>query len=218
MRLRIPVIHFKTVEIGGRRHTNYSVSQPRRRGRKLYIIGLILLLAVGASGFIWHNLKAPSEGQVALTNPDNSPHPKVSEYQTLETQYYSLNYSGSYTQQPTDLPPAGIIDHKVLSYPIADLSDSSTITVDIKAAPDGGITLDSTYDYYLKHQSQFSLSNKFYHSEAVDIARNKKGMPETTAMWLHGSFLMIIKLTTPSLHQDIDSELTDILASVQWRQ
>jgi hypothetical protein len=61
------------------------------------------------------------------------------------------------------------------------------------------------------------MSNALYQGEVVDIVKNTKGAPETAAMWLHGGFLMIIKLTTADKSQAISGELKDMLASVQWR-
>ncbi|MBX4197498.1 hypothetical protein KW801_03005 [Candidatus Saccharibacteria bacterium] len=179
------------------------------------LASILILLAIVS--LIWRNLSSPSVGQVAIANTPTGPTQKLPEYTTLSTNFYSLNYSQRYSQQATDIPPGGVLDQKVLSYKLGGQPGNSTIEVLIKSAPYGGITLDSTYDYYLKHQTQFKLSNKFYHGEAIDIARSTKSSPETTGMWLHDSFLMIVKITTPDKSQNIDGELKDILTSVQWR-
>src|SRR5579862_6600068 len=144
MKLRVPVLKLKTVEVGRTKHS-YEVSAKAGRPIKKLLVSLAVAVGLIAIGiFIWQGMRSPSVGQIAQTNQDNSPQPKVAEYQTLSTDFYTLNYPGRYTQQPTDLPPAGILDHKVLSYSLGGSSGNSTVTIDIKAAPDGGITQDST--------------------------------------------------------------------------
>jgi hypothetical protein len=211
VKLRVPVVKFslKTIEVG--RPEGLHI----KRRRKLQLISFSAVAVIAVAFLVWHSLAGPNYGQVAVISPDTTPTTKLPEYTTLTTNYYSINYSQSYTQQPSDIPPAGILDQKILSHG-AGQSGQSRIEIDIKAAPDGGITLDSTYDYYLKHQPQFKLSNKYYHGEAIDIARSTTGPPETAGMWLHGSYLMIVKITTPDNKQNIDGELKDLLSSVQW--
>jgi hypothetical protein len=215
----VPVIKFSKRQVtigGGRAEPNSAAHQRRLKRWFLPASGIILLLL--AAGFIWHNLSTPNHGDIAVIAPDTTAQTKLPEFTTLTTNFYSLNYSERYSQVPTDLTPAGLLDQKVLAYNLSGQSGQSKIEVDIKAAPDGGITLDSTYDFYVKHLTQYKLSNKYYHGEAIDIARSVKGVPpETTGMWLHGSWLMVVKLTTADPHQNIDGELKDLLASVQWR-
>lgn len=219
--MRVPTVsvRLKTIDIGKLSRPNKLDAAPSRRptGRKrLVAAGLVGLIII--AGLIWHTLNAPNYGQVAKISPDTTPTTKLPEFTSLTTNFYTINYSERYSQAPTDLPPPGVLDQKVLAYQLPAIAGQSRIEIDIKAAPDGGITLDSTYDYYVKHLSQYKLSNAYYHGEAVDIARSTKGSPETAGMWLHGSFLMVVKLTTPDTSQNIDGELKDLLSSVQWRQ
>lgn len=218
MRIVLPVIKFSTraVEIG-RRHKSHESQTAKKSKTKLYAVLAVLLLFGLAGLYVWRTLSSPNIGKVAITNNYPSPTARLPEYTTLTTNYYSLSYSESYTQQPAQLAPAGILDYKKLSKDLGG-AGSSIIEITVKSAPDGGITLDSTYDYYLKKQDQFKFSNKYYHGEAIVIIKNIKGPPETAGLWLHGSFLMIIKITTPDKQQAIDTELKDILSSVQWRQ
>lgn len=214
----MPVVKFSTkaVEIG-RRPKNHESQTAEKSKRKLYaVLGVVLLLSL-AGLYVWRTLSAPNIGKVAITNSYPSPTTRLPEYTTLTTNYYSLNYSESYIQQPTELAPAGVLDYKMLSRDLGGGAGFSIIEITVKSAPDGGITLDSTYDYYLKKQDRFKFSNKYYHGEAIVIVKNTKGPPETAGMWLHRSFLMIVKITTPDKQQAIDTELKDILSSVQWR-
>mgnify|MGYP000111889622 CR=1 FL=1 len=219
MRIVLPVVKFstKTVELGRQKKSSESQTAKKLKP-KLYATLAVLLLFSLAGLYVWRTLSSPNIGKVAITNSYPSPTARLPEYTTLTTNYYSLNYSESYTQQPAQLAPAGILDYKKLSKDLGAGAGFSNIEITIKTAPDGGITLDSTYDYYLKKQDRFKFSNKYYHGEAIVIVKNIKGPPETAGLWLHGSFLMIIKITTPDKQQAIDTELKDILSSVQWRQ
>ena len=180
-------------------------------------MAVIFLLSAGY--WVWHGLGTPNHGTVAIIAPDTTSQTKLPEYTVLTTDFYSLDYSQRYSQVPTDIPGAGLLDQKVLAYKLGGQPGQSKIEVDIKAAPDGGITLDSSYIFYTKHSAQYKLSAKYYHGEAIDTARSQTSVPpETAGLWLHGSWLMIVKITTADPHQDIDTELKNILTSVQWRQ
>jgi hypothetical protein len=216
MRVVLPYIklHTKTFEFGRK---NRQVSDKSSRRRWLVPAAVVTALIIVSLG-IWRTLSSPSYGQVAKTTEDTSPKTKLPEYTSLTTNYYTVNYSGRYSQQPTDIPPAGILDQKILAYQLGGQAGQSRFEIDIKSAPDGGITLDSNYIYYQQHPTLYKLSNKLYRGEIVDIAKKTSGSPEEDALWLHGSFLMVIKLTTADKNQAIDTELKDMLASVQWRQ
>jgi len=213
----VPVIKFskKPVVIGAAKPKTGS-AKSRQLNRWALPAGIIVgILLIG--GFIWHSLGTPNHGDIAVVAPDTGPHTALPEYTTLNTSYYSLDYSQRYSQLPTNVPLPGLVDQEILIHKLFG-SGQSKIEVDIKAAPDGGITLDSTYDYYAKHQTQFKLGSKYYHGEAIDTARSLPGAaPEAAGLWLHGSWLMIVKITTPDTHQNIDQELKDLLSSVQWR-
>jgi hypothetical protein len=222
VKLWVPVIKvsLRPVIIGGSgaKPATTAKKQVKLRSKRwiLPAAGVIILLLAGY--FIWHSLGTPSHGTVAVIAPDTNSQTKLPEYTTLTTNYYSLNYSLRYSQVPADIPAAGLLDQKILAYKLGGQPGQSKIEIDIKAAPDGGITLDSNYDYYMKHPAQYKLSAKYYHGEAIDIARSTKGAPETAGLWLHGSWLMIVRVTTADPHQNIDGELKDLLSSVQWRE
>lgn len=219
MKARVPVVsvRLKSFELGS---SGWPEKTKLKSGAKprLYTGAAILVLAVGIGVYVWRSFSSPSYGQVALSTSDSSPTPKIAEYQTLTTTYYSVNYPGRYHQQASDLPPAGTVDQKVLVYRLGGGLGQSKAEIDIKAAPYGGITMDSTYIYYQKHPELYKLSNGLYRGEIVDVAKSLKGPPETAGLWLHGGFLMIVKLTTPDQTQNINSELKDLLSSVQWRE
>lgn len=221
MKLWVPVVKFsvRQIEFGnnnapGRVSTRWTGRLNRKRN---YILPGVILGAALLIFMIWHSINGPNYGQVAIIGPDTTTASKLPEYTTLTTNYYSLNYSQRYHQVPTDIAPAGLLDQKVLAFQLGGQTGQSEIEVDIKAAPYGGITLDNTYDFYAKHPMQYKMSNKFYRGEAVDIARSIKGQPETTAMWLHNGFIMVAKITTADAKQNINTELMDLLSSVQWR-
>lgn len=219
MRVRLPIIKFsvKTFELGNK-HRRYYSDLPKKSRAKVYIVCSFIFLFFIFGIYVRHMLTSPNEGQVALPVQDNSAVPKIAEFQTLTTSFYSLDYSGRYSQQPTDINPAGVLDYKVLAYSIDSQSKPSKIEITIKHAPDGGITLDSSYDYYQKHPDQYKLSNQLSRGEIIDIAKNTKVNPEIAGMWLHNNLLMIVKITTPDTHQNIETELKGILSSVQWQQ
>lgn len=216
----MPVVKFskRQITIGGGsgpRAASGKAAKTWYRRRLLPVGGIIILLLAGY--LIWHSLGTPGYGTVAVISPDTTSQTKLPEYTTLTTDFYSLDYSERYSQVPTDIPPAGLLDQKILAYKLGGQPGQSQIEVDIKAAPDGGITLDSSYDFYAKHLAQYKLSAKYYHGEAIDIARSQGNTPpETAGLWLHGSWLMIVKVTTADRHQDIDTELKNVLTSVQW--
>jgi hypothetical protein len=216
VKLRVPVVKlsWKSIETGKSRDLDgYNKKWPKVGS----VLG-VLLVSIIVCGLIWRNLSSPGYGQVSIVKPDTSPTTKLPEYTSLTTNFYSVNYSQRYAQKPTDIPAAGLLDQKVLSYKLGGQPGDSTIEIDIKSAPYGGITEDGTYIYYQKRPSQYKLSNKVYQGEIVDIATSLNGQPEATALWLHGSYLMLIKLTTADKDQSITSELNDLLSSLQWRQ
>jgi hypothetical protein len=218
VKLWVPVIKIskKPIVIGGFKPKSGTAG--RGRLQKWALPGAIIVGILLIGGFIWHSLGTPNHGDIATIAADTTSQTKLPEYTTLTTNFYSLNYSQRYSQVPTDIPPAGVLDQKILSYKLGGQAGQSRIEIDIKAAPDGGITLDSTYDYYAKHLAQFKLDSKYYHGEAIDTARSQAGTPpEAAGLWLHGSWLMIVKITTDDPHQNIDAELKDLLSSVQWR-
>jgi hypothetical protein len=213
MRVVVPYLKFatKTIEVG-----RLTKKTPKNAKWLVWLSGAIAVLAV--AGLVWHNLSSPSNGQVALTTEDASPTTKLPEYTSLTTNYYTVNYSGRYSQQATDIPPAGILDQKILAYQLGGGAGQSQVEIDIKAAPDGGITQESNYISWIQHASQYQISNKLYKGEIVDLAKKTTGSPEQDALWLHNGFVMVIKITSPDRSQDISTELKDMLASVQWRQ
>jgi len=220
MRLWVPLVKvgFKQVELGGKKRSSKPAKPPAPDFRRWLVPAAVTALMVGILGYVWHSLGTPGYGDIATLSPETTNQSRLPEYTTLTTAIYSLNYSERYDQDPTDVPPAGIIDYKSLSYKLGGQPGRSQIQIIVKAAPYGGIVLDSTYDYYAKHLDKYKLSNKYYHGEAIDIARSKSGAPEAAGLWLHDSYLMVVKITTADKDQDIDTELKDILSSVQWRQ
>ena len=99
-----------------------------------------------------------------------------------------------------------------------DLSEESLgeIEVILRLAPDGGITLDKDYQAYLKDTNNYRMFNKFYHGEAIDIAVKTTGGTDQTALWLHGKYLLAVKIHKKANQVQLDSELKDILTSIQW--
>ena len=209
-------VSFRAVELGGK--SSSGSAKKSNKHRRVWSTVAVLLFVVLAITFVWRSLSSPGHGNIAVLAEDTSNNSALPEYTTLTTNFYSLNYSGRYSQQPTDIPPAGVLDYKVLAFKLGGQPGQSKIEVLVKSAPYGGIVLDSAYDYYAKHQDRFKMSNEFYHGEAIDIARSTKGPPEAAGMWLHDGFLLIAKITTPDKVQNIDDELKDLLSSVQWRQ
>lgn len=220
MKLWVPVIKLKPVQIGSKNmQASKKTDEPhiKRQRKAVWLLagGLgILLIAI----LVWRYFSSPNYGQVAVINNQTTPDTHLPEYTALSTNFYTLNYSQRYNQVPTDIAPPGVLDQKILAYQLGGQPGKSQIEINIKAAPYGGIVLDKTYDYYTKHPNQYQLSNNLYQGELVDIAKSKTGKPEAVGMWLHGSFLMTVKITTPDKDQDIDGELKDLLASVQWRE
>lgn len=218
MRIVLPIVKFgtKTIELGGRQRVDTSGQKNRliKFGMPLSVFLLVSLVGI----FIWRKLSAPSYGQVAVVSPYTSPVTKLADYTTLSTSYYSLNYSKRFSRQPADIAPAGILDRQQLVYNQPNGSLSSRVQIDIKAAPLGGITQDSVYMYYQKRPNQYNLSNALYRGEIVDIAKNSRGGPEVVAMWLHGSWLMIIRSTSTDKSEPLSSEMKGMLSSLQWRE
>ncbi|MBX4201412.1 hypothetical protein KW803_00750 [Candidatus Saccharibacteria bacterium] len=221
MKLWVPVVSFKQIDLSSKKHTRGAKTKSAfifRRSR-LFVPAAAVLVVALLIGLVWRNLSSPNHGQIAVLSAETTPDTKLPEFTTLTTGFYSFNYSQRYNQIPTDIAPAGILDQKILAYKLGGQPGQSKIEAIIKAAPYGGITLDSTYDYYLKHGAQYKMSNRLYGGEIVDIAKSKKGQPpETIALWLHNGFLLTVKLTTADVQQKIDGELNDVLSSVQWRE
>jgi hypothetical protein len=209
-------VSFRTIELG--KNSNSSTQKQPTRNKKLLVSVCTALVVIFIGTIIWRSMASPGHGNIAVLAQDTSSNTPLPEYTSLTTNYYSLNYSERYAQVATDIPPAGVLDYKVLSYKLGGQSGESKVQILVKPAPYGGIVLDSTYDYYAKHQQRYKMSNEFYHGEAINVARNLKGSPEAASIWLHDGFLLIIKITTPDSQQSIDGELKDMLSSVQWRQ
>lgn len=183
-----------------------------------WLMFLLAFLMLGLLMYgLWIFLNAPAKGDIKLANSTPASRQKLPEYETLKNDSFTLNYSGKYVAVPVE---AGGGDTVVYAFEskTKDLSETpkDKLSVILRPAPYGGITLDKDYKKYTAQQKVYKISNKFYHGEAIDLAIKQTGGTEQVAMWLHGDQIMIIKLTKPSDQKGLDPELKDILTSVQW--
>jgi hypothetical protein len=175
--------------------------------KKVAVLIVVVVLAVLVLYFI-HLGSSPNEGKIKINTVESADGSPI-QYATLNTSYFSLLYPDKYTvvqDQPS-------VDYLV-SYKSSTNSEQS-LEITLKNAPDGGIVPSKEYQAYSK-SSLYKMSNKFYGSETVDLAFNGKGKEEA-ALWLHGKYLLAIKMKDDLSEAGLKKQMNDMLASVVWR-
>ena len=166
--------------------------------------------------WVWHYANSPAVGTVAIKKNDN---PNVSDsttkFATLANGYFSLLY-------PTYLNPDLVSQETkdTFTYDYFSRRDDShkvkeSLEVYLKKLPDGGLTLDQDYKNYVSQPKQYKLVNKYYGGELVSLAIRNSGAVERNAMWVHGDYLLIVKMTGAD-KDDTEADVETILKSVQW--
>ncbi len=180
----------------------------------------IACLVVGGLLFYgaWHFLNSPAKGTIKLTPATPQSRQLLPEYESLNNDYFKLNYSGKYSSVPVTATASEIVRYSLQETP-KDPSEKpkGSLSIVLRHAPPGGITLDNDYQKYFKQRKDYKFSNKYFHGEAIDLAVKQNGGTDQVALWLHGPYVLAINLTKNQTNKDLDNELKDILTSVQWQ-
>ena len=190
--------------------------KPKQWSRRTWIAVVILVLIVGVVLYVVHGMHTPAVGTIQKSNTSSAPViTDTTNYTSLDTERYSLLYPSDYSGD-FGVPQPGALDYKYFSIRDSQNAIKSTLEVYLKPLPYGGITLDGDYKTYAADLAHYKASNKFYHSEAVDLFYKDKGGKERNALWEHGQYLLIIKLHSDG-SQNVDLQIKSMLSSVQWK-
>lgn len=194
------------------RSRRFSTHRIGIKGRLL----ILVVVSLGAALFYFiRNINSPAYGTISVPRSDNAVITDSTNYSTLNNDYLSLLYPSDLTP---DFPQQKSSLYLVYNFvtkkdPTQNLTDSLEIYV--KSLPFGGLVTDADYHYYQSQPKLYKLSQKFTRGEAVVVATRDSGSVERVAMWVHGNYLMIMKLK--SITKDgIDTRFTTILKSTQW--
>jgi len=186
--------------------------------KKTLVILLSILVLLGLFKGMLHFINSPVEGTVAVQRSTN---PVVNtgnnDFVSLGNKYFTLLYPNFLT---FDLP-----EHKTtsnLSYDYLTSRDSAnnvltSLEIYVKPLPHGGVTLDEDYKKYQSEPKLYKFSRKYHTGELVDVATRNSGSIERNALWVHGDYLLVVKLKS-SEKDDMDTNLATILNSVQWQK
>jgi hypothetical protein len=187
------------------------------KDKKLIVAVILVFVVAGLAWLFWHILNSPSYGEIKVAS--SSPNSKLvlPEYTTLQNDYFTLDYSKRYTAVPVEVGGGDVAYYKLVAQPKDISADPlGEIEVILRLTPDGGVTLDKDYQLYSKDTKNYRMFNKYYHGEAIDIAAKTTGGTDQIALWLHGKYLLAVKVHKKANQAQLDSELKDILTSVQW--
>jgi len=185
--------------------------------KKILVILAVAIFLLILFKYALHVMSSPAVGTVTLakTTEKSQVLKDDTNYSSLSNDYYSLLYPSGLTADFPDVKPAGAIAYNFLSIRDNKHDVRNSLEVYIKNLPNGGITLDSDYKNYQSQQKLYKLSSKYMGGELVDVASRNSGTIERGGMWVHGNYVMIIKLKGTD-KSDTDTQFTTILKSVQW--
>ena len=185
---------------------------------KRSLIAVVIIIVITTPLYLFvRNLNSPSYGQIKPVLPSQTMVISDASYSSLTTSYFSLNYLDSYKLQAKLAANSGLLDHKVLVKSLtAPAGGTATLDISIKNLTPGNLVVDPNYTQYQTDPKHWNLSRKFYQSEPVDLAASISGPNQRGALWEHGNYLLVIRLSSDDPKQDLATEMKDILSSVQW--
>lgn len=187
--------------------------RPKQWSRKTWATLVVLVLIAVLTIYVVHGMHTPAVGTIVKNDQSAPAITDTTDYSSLDTEHFSLLYPSDYSGD-FGSPKSGQIDYRYF-----DIKDGekvkSSLEIYLVMLPYGGITLSSEYKSYNSDPKTYQPSNKFYHSEAVDIFAKDKDGKERNALWEHGKYILVVKLHTDD--PDIDTMFKSILTSVQWK-
>lgn len=180
--------------------------------RVLLAVSAMALLGIG---YFIYFINSPSDADIKVANVESPVESSAASYLPLETPYFKLLYPGDYSLSAAQTAAPQIVSFKGAA---ADTTPDKPqdLEISLKTAPYGGIVLDGDYRTYLAQPKQYQLSRRFFGAEIVDVAARISGN-EVNALWLHGKYILVIKLRAQLEPKDLDQRLQDMLSSVQWQ-
>jgi hypothetical protein len=194
---------------------NLKRLSPKRMGWKGRAISLAVVILLGFIVYLIHHANSPATGTVAVnTKANESAITDSTDYSTINNEFFSLLYPSDLNPDFPAQQPTGTLAYNFLAKRDAKQNVTDSLEVYVRPLPAGGVTLDSDYHTYLSQPEIYKLSQKFVRGEVVDIATKNKDLPERDALWVHGKYLLILKLKGND-KSTLDTQFNTILKSTQ---
>jgi hypothetical protein len=211
VKLRVPVVSFKAVEIG-RKTKAYDLSgggHHKTDHKRLKILAIPLLLALIAAGVIFavvKNLEAPAQGAINQTPPaaaeKQDPYPIAANY---SGKYIELTYPAHYKRISSAVTGSYL---EVFSVYSTDQTGKS-ITVSVQK---GSLADSSGISYRKAHPELYTEEPR----TRLGVTYTAKTTPEKVAFLEHNGLLATVAITAQS-NIDLNSDLQTVLNSFKWK-
>jgi hypothetical protein len=176
------------------------------------VVAILVILVV----YIMRQANSPAVGTVAINDKQSTaPITDSTDYSTLNNEYFSLLYPSDLSPDFADQKPANTLAYNFVAKRDAAQNITASLEAYARPLPNGGVTLDADYHNYQSQPELYKLSQKFIRGEVIDVATRDKGVHERGAMWVHGKYLLIMKLKGAD-KDTLDTQFTTILKSIQW--
>jgi hypothetical protein len=188
---------------------------PKRMGWKGRVSSLGVVILLGFVLYLIHHANTPASGTVAVnTKAGESAITDSTDYSTINNEFFSLLYPSDLNPDFPAQQPTGTLAYNFFAKRDAKQNITDSLEVYARLLPAGGVTLDSDYHAYLSQPEIYKLSQKFVRGEVVDVATKNKELLERNALWVHGRYLLILKLKG-SDKSTLDTQFNTILKSTQ---
>jgi hypothetical protein len=191
-------------------NSQHSQRTPRRKGRLLLIVGLVLI-AVIVTGIVWAN----SGNKATINNPNNvAPVVRAAAFKPYVGKYVSFQYQDIYQEKARDNSLPGV--EQILLR--ANTSYEKTIAIEVQPLPQNGVAADTGYNYRQLHP-------ELYLDQHITVAGSqatewvKKDGAERTIYVLHGNQYAVISLSVDRTNDTshLQDEETALLQSFHWK-
>jgi hypothetical protein len=187
----------------------------KKRLRKFLIVALIVLLMGWLVVYTVHKLNSPANGTISVSHTNSAAITDSTDYSTLNNDYFSVLYPSELTPDFAQQKSSAYLVYNFMSKRDAAQNLTDSLEIYVKTLPYGGVAADSDYRSYQSQPGLYKLSQKFIRGELVDVATRDAGSNERVGLWVHGNYLMILKLKSTT-KDGIDTKFTTILKSIQW--
>lgn len=182
---------------------------------KRRLFAAVIIILGGSLAYFIHVINSPAEGIIKVSTVESPIVQTGSQnYQNLSTPYFTLLYPGEYPLKPGSANSPNILSYQASGH-LQNQTNTGTLVIELRRTPAGGITTDYEYKAFQSQPKVYKWSQKFYGAEIVDIATRQAG-GEENALWLHGNYLLSVRLNAGLTAKALDQVVKDIISSVQW--
>lgn len=179
------------------------------------ILTLIILLVIAAAGlWLWLKFQTPSEGRIKSTTPEESvaTEPELG-YKTLDGKFVRFEYNDKYqTQPPLKTDTNSLEQH----YLFILTPFSKHFTVAVEKLPHGDLAENSSFKLRQTYPDKYKIEELALPNAKGKLTSNK-AVTEKVAFIVKDDLSATIALTSAGGSDDLDQEMSQVLASFEWK-